>query len=623
MPTHQKHFPPLRIQHGQAMIEYAILLILFSVVFIGGAELGKTTLASYKTTDAAKTAISEYAEINQQRLNILNAEKQYLTTLAGYGCSLMYEITNYGTNPNTGVPYTSDDLEADANNVTCLGRDRYEGYVYKSYQTLSTPPLPTFEQFFNVNITHSSIYDNYISYLDVTYDSDDNFIVPLESLLNEATALDDIYSAYNATANPDVVVSNFPSTMILSIDVDNDGIISDDEHETFRGNLEQNLLSIKDAAIPDVSDLEDSVAPFWGYGNGQYTKQEIVNKERRLRVRVLLIIEHIKLSKLPLNLVDEDGDGDVDTLLSDAKIKLGDHSAITEANCDGGVLHYGMPNSYPYHDSDGNGVFELNNTASKEVYLFHSQSINTKECTTEQIKTLINGKGTFVDADGDGEDDDGDFVPGLPKLNQAMYSLSTKVCVNAQDEYVSCNSSDVARTLLKPPGKICFENAGANADACPTQPDEVTGFYRWGKGSDDTVDETKFGYVVNDVNAELANGFRPTFQLDCGFQETFGSAVFDTNCNNNPSTVRVHTRYRSVFEGFLTFGLEELNNPAAVALFYNPNNVGVTGSNSLVGGHGSEIGPVGRNGRPTVKQHKDFRGCYEVDVETNQVSACN
>lgn len=545
MPNHQKHLSSLRIQHGQAMIEYAILLILFSIMFIGGAELGKTALASYKNTDAAKTAISEYADINQKRLNILNAEKQYLTTLAGYGCVLIDVLTTSGK-------------------FSCL--------------------------------TTTATYDSFQAYLDAGFQGEviDQVGTPVALDIDDIADFIHQYAGYSkettAISNP----AELPSTIILALDADADTELTTDE-----------LLLGEDL-------LKDS-----GFSNLNSTDKP---KEGRIKYTALLLIEHLKLSKLPLN---------PDEKLSVATLMLADHSDvtnITEASCNGNVISYGLPNRYPYHDEDDNGAFELNQTEDRVIYLFHPLPINITNCTGDQINTLVNGKGSFVDADGDGDDDDGDFVPGLPKLNQAMYSLYTRVCVNANNEYVSCNGQNVASTLLKPPGKICFANGGANADTCATQPDQVTGFYRWAKGSDSNE---KFVYAVNNVNDELSQGFRPTFQLDCSAQPNvkgevdgdFG-VVSDTNCQSNPSKVRIHTRYRSVFEGFLTFGLQELDSNNAMQLFYNPNNVGAGGTD-IVGIAGSEIGPIGTNGRGTFKPHKDFRGCYEVDVETNQVSSCS
>jgi hypothetical protein len=87
-------------------------------------------------------------------------------------------------------------------------------------------------------------------------------------------------------------------------------------------------------------------------------------------------------------------------------------------------------------------------------------------------------------------------------------------------------------------------------------------------------------------------------------------------------------RYRSIFESFITFGLAELPNAELGNLpyFYNPSKVGVPLSNSVKGIAGSEIGPLGASGNPTVKPFKDFRGCYESVNPGSlnyQVVSCN
>jgi hypothetical protein len=152
----------------------------------------------------------------------------------------------------------------------------------------------------------------------------------------------------------------------------------------------------------------------------------------------------------------------------------------------------------------------------------------------------------------------------------------------------------------------------------------LTGYYFFG-ASNDAPRGTK-QYIPS-----LAPEFRPTFQIECPggtFEDSDNSSGCDTQpapagicwVNNGPPSdtsiacqLQVHVRYRSIFESFITFGLAEL--PTAeldnLPYFYNPSKVGVVGSNSVKGIAGSEIGPLGASGNPTVKPFKDFRGCYE------------
>lgn len=494
-------------------MEYAILFILLSILFIGGAEMGMATLASYKNTDAAKTAISTYAEVNQRRLNVLNAEKQYLIELSAYACTT---------------------IEADG---SC-----------------------------NASGEHA----NYVRYLDYLESEDIGFEGTFSDLLVEANSL--------LAAPP---AENAPSTVIANLDSNignHDGALT----------LEEALFGIEaiQNSVPPVGNLD----------------------EGKLKFRLLLLISHYALSRLPLS---------AGGWLSQAHIALGDHASvdIQQPSClVGNEYDYGFP-------VDGVNDRYIPETGSGfAVYLFNPLPIDVASCQgaddsrggRSRISILVGGY--------DDPNDPSKFEPGLPKLNQAMYGMY---------------KHDLGGLLI-PPGTMCLH------EDCPNQnliAESIgpTGYYRWNKGSDGSGVEDLFKYTIDHVDVELQQGFRPAMQIDCNIAsnprgqnttaETFGN-INDPLCQGEHSKVRLHTRYRKLFEGFLTFGLQELNVAEgelenALKLFYNPNHVGEVGSNSLVGSMDSEIGHIGRNGLPAVKKFKDFRGCYEVDVDTNQVSACN
>jgi hypothetical protein len=293
---------------------------------------------------------------------------------------------------------------------------------------------------------------------------------------------------------------------------------------------------------------------------------------------------------------------------------LGDHSnpsAFDHPNCDGASYDNGLPDDV-------------------SIYLFNPLPIDITNCdgtVGKKAGELIGGTATYE---------------GLPKLNQALYSQYTKVCVAEAGGAITIQRLDgcVAngnRLWLKPPGKMCGAGSAAGTEYCPTEGDlkGATGFYFFG---DSNISDENMKYVPSSAADPQ---FRPTFQLVCNGADLRDSG-FDANgeCNNLAAgnvksfALKVQTRYRAIFESFLTFGLQELPSDALDLLpyFYNPNNVGVDGSDQLVGTAGSEIGPLGGNLNPTVKQFRDFRGCYQVDITPpdkigeqvkTAVSSCN
>lgn len=291
------------------------------------------------------------------------------------------------------------------------------------------------------------------------------------------------------------------------------------------------------------------------------------------------------------------------------------------------------------------------------VYLFNPLSIDHESCIgsdpnrggRSRISILVNGYGLMYD-DNDTpnnfEDDTPNplYVPGLPKLNQAMYSMYQQVCLNDGGNALSDDllerCSDTTDRFLFPPGKLCLSD-DLNEESCPLDAENLgeTGYYFF--GASNNADSGSKQYIPSS-----SPQFRPVFQIECndvGFNDHSNMTGCDTQAapagicwvnDGPPSTtsiacpLKVHVRYRSIFESFITFGMAELPNDELDNLpyFYNPSKVGVAGSNSVKGIAGSEIGPLGATGNPTVKPFKDFRGCYESVNPASlnyQVVSCN
>lgn len=509
----------MQFQHGQAMVEYAILFIVLSILFIGGAELGMAALASYKNTDAAKTGISEYAEVNQRRLNILNAERQYSLNLTA---SLNAESTSC-------IPLFGNADETPSAGFQCTSDGSYT--------------IP---------------YTSYVDYLDAKIKA----AIDADDTLTPTVVLEQY-----ALRNPEA--GTVADDVLADYDSDGDGSLSSDE--------------LTEAESGILSSTLNPVEKFYK----------------------LILLQHLKLAKLPLNYFDYS--------LREAQIAIGDHASnlIQQPNCNGGIYDDGLPSDRyiyrEYYDSTGNRhIFQTGSV----VYLFNPLPINTASCQTINggISTLVAGytpPQSFINSV---EDFENNFVAGLPKLNQAMYGMY---------------KNDLNGNLI-PPGKMCVSD---DTNICPDQDlisDDIgpTGYFRWNKGSDSNE---AFRYTISNVDTDLQN-FRPSMQIECNASPTPDLSTI-SSCNTSFSKVRLHTRYRKIFEGFLGFGVRAIDvsndedYEAAVSLFYNPNNGSLNGQvNGVID---SEIGPLGNNGRLSVKQFKDFRGCYEVDVETNQISACN
>ena len=339
-------------------------------------------------------------------------------------------------------------------------------------------------------------------------------------------------------------------------------------------------------------------------------------------------------------------------------VGLGDHSignfaspSCVALNGDSADYDDGIPADRYLLDKKNRDNYQLlvdASSATKSIYLFNPMPIDTISCNgtdpnrdgRSRLSILVNGYGLMFDDDGD---QNPLYVPGLPKANQAMYSMYQQVCLSGNN-LDRCESA--TELLLFPPGKLCL-SADPNDEHCPDDDDGYepanigeTGYYFFGTNNIAPEPASGPGQYI----PSLAPKFRPTFQIECPGDDAYDNSPSNmVNCDtqavpadvcwNDSNTaiacpLKVHVRYRSIFESFITFGMAELpdSNLPDLPYFYNPSKVGVAGSNSVKGIAGSEIGPIGATGNPTVKPFKDFRGCYESVNPGSlnyQVVSCN
>lgn len=344
-------------------------------------------------------------------------------------------------------------------------------------------------------------------------------------------------------------------------------------------------------------------------------------------------------------------------------VGLGDHTlanfdspSCAALNGDSGDYYDGIPDDRYLLDKKNRDNYQIlvdASSATKSIYLFNPMPIDNIRCNgtdpnregRSRLSILVNGYGLMYLSDNITPNPL--YVPGLPKVNQAMYSMYQQVCLS-EDILDRCENA--TEILLFPPGKLCL-STDADNEHCPDDDDGYepanigeTGYYFF--GANNVAPEPASGpgqYIPS-----LAPKFRPTFQIECLGDDAYDNSPSNmVNCDtqaapaavcwqNNvvPSTtslacpLKVHVRYRSIFESFITFGMAELptDNLDLLPFFYNPSKVGVAGSNSVKGIAGSEIGPIGGTGNPTVKPFKDFRGCYESVNPGSlnyQVVSCN
>ena len=307
-------------------------------------------------------------------------------------------------------------------------------------------------------------------------------------------------------------------------------------------------------------------------------------------------------------------------------VGIGDHDpatnlGITQPSCNAATNTYddGLPANRYIYDKSSTGTIKNNyvSDGGRFIFLFNPMAIDALNCQgtdptrgdRSRISILVNGYGKYGDID---------YVPGLPKLNQAMYSMYQRACLK-NNSYANCNDFD--EILYIPPGKPCLSDLPTE-EHCPTEVNNgETGFYFF--GSNNKAADGSFAYS-NDIPS-----FRPTFQIEClGSPDGPYSSNFMSGCDSSTSPsdicwdssttaiacdLKIHVRYRSIFESFFTFGMAELTDADLDLLpyFFNPSKVG-NGSNNVKGIAGSEIGPIGGSGNPTVKPFRDFRGCFEA-----------
>lgn len=483
-------------QRGQAMVEYAILLILLVMIVLGATELGISVFQASKIGDGAKAAANQWAEA------------------IGYSYAKLNQIEPGGDETVAELQArVSANLEA----------------VFDAYQ------------FDDPNV--ADIIDCSVGYIAGTFDSTSaNLPIKINACdlsvaLNRAnvqSAIDDIY----------------PDTEYRQLEIYHD------------------FYQVCTDAFP-------------------YTKLEDC---QLVGVTKWLVPKNIGVAVTEPRLLINKG------RIVERK-NLGDHSNpanFYHANCDGAAYDNGLPDD-------------------TNIYLFNPLPIDITNCdgsNGKKLSELVAGTADYE---------------GLPRLNQAIFSEYTKVCVDDSGGVITVQRLDgcVAngyRLWLKPPGKMCGAGTLSGTEYCPGQGDlkGATGYYFFG---DSNVSGENLKYLPSSAADPQ---FRPAFQLVCEDAD-YRDVNFDAlNQSGNPAckangngsfSLQLHTRYRAVYESFLTFGLQELTDTGLLDYFYNPNKVGVDGSNQLVGTAGSEIGPVGGdNLSPTVKRFRDFRGCYRVDI---------
>lgn len=333
-------------------------------------------------------------------------------------------------------------------------------------------------------------------------------------------------------------------------------------------------------------------------------------------------------------------------------VGLGDHDPATNAGIISPSCGEGSPYTYDDGLPDDRYLVDKKNQDNhdppfgngRRIYLFNPLPIDISGCdgkdpdrgNQSRLSILVNGYGNDLS--------DPLYVPGLPKTNRAMYSMYQKVCLSGED-YVKCDG--ITPLFLKPPGKLCLSN-DANKEGCPGElNNDQSGYYFFGHVND--AAEDSFEYTQDEVPE-----FRPVFQLECGGAGHTSSGIM-SGCdpathtvalcaNPQDCDVTVHARYRSVFESFMTFGLQKLSDSTLLPYFFNPARVCKPVSNEfdyLASMPGAEIGPIapapggvpgycGDGGDvPTVKQFKDFRGCFlatdlgTVTTPNYQIISCN
>lgn len=629
----RRHFQ--KSQFGQGMVEYAILLILTVTLVIGGIELASATLASGKASDAAEAGAGDLAAINEVRLKAQQNQQKYLRQLEillidtdplskEYRVLVGTEVTEAEINTYAEYPIAQVFLSQSA--ITAIP---YVDFVFDNYvQFLDYFRDKAIRDLGEASISAEDIVDAYMPFFDEDEDND--------------LFLARLFISENITVTPPVVPDDDYTDLAEVIekidgitDDDEDGVVDDDDKDE-EITVNEVMHAIKYDTMIDI-DNDGNTDESFNLLKAVQNLNPTETYEKIMRLRALVLIEEIQLATLPL---------DPRVALSESTPLIGNHIPDYEAN----TSEFTRPacnadgtytNGFPDADDDGitDTALVLPDTGDTinvpAVYLFNPLPVDAVSCQGNDAARGGRSRMSIL-MGGHGKEGEENYFPGLPKLNQAFYGQYTRVCLNNANEYVACGSANVAQELLKPPGKFCLSDvATAGVDSCPGIEDdhiETSGYYFWGFPSG----RDKFKWIYDRPDAPE---FRPTMQLTCNNQgeDSDGDDVrqyiasescIPTLSEEPVKTVRINVRYRSVFESFLTFGLMELTNPNGIAnladYFYDPSNLRALANGNIgVPIAGSELGPKSANKNPTVKNFKDFRGCFDINLETNQVTSCN
>lgn len=584
-------------QHGQAMVEYAILLILMVTLIMGGLELSVTAYNSKKTGDAAEAGANAWAEA------ISEATSSNATALAREDSA-----ETYRQNLNIDTEQTLADRNDDGSLVTAESCD-----VLPSN---TCPPLATAASIRPMlNSTCASVNTFLNADINLPIDitaCDSNksgHTAGLLSIINDAN----INQGTSPNREFEPIYNSHPQQDFSEMCTSEDNDESIEKIITCRDlvdiyNTDSNSDEVQDTCNTPPAPCADGI-------------DDLDPTFRRLLIQKSLINDAtLETSNLPFK------SGVFN------RVSLGNHNnlaAFTRPSCSATVN--GNINDY----SDG-----LPNDG--RIYLFNPLPIDISNCLGQDALRNNSSRASILVGGFRNNATPALNIEGLPALNQAVYSEYIKVCVveNAGQITIARNGSAVVgldnctgngRAIwLKPPGKMCGAGTTPGTEFCPGigNLNGATGFYFFGR-TNDAVNNTL-------TDPQIIATFRPAFQIVCdaaSLQNANTDAGGSCLANGTGSfALEVHTRYRSIFESFLTFGFNRLANANLAQYFYNPNGVGTSGA--VVGAAGSELGPVESiaNPIPSLKKIKDFRGCYRVDISPpdkigeqvkTAVSSCN
>lgn len=728
-------------QHGQAMVEYAILLILMVTLIMGGLELSVTAYHSKKTGDAAEAGANSWAEAisysttsnasSLENQDLLELNRQNLNIDTDQNLANRNEDGSLVTAASCDVlPSNTCPVDSAATSIRpwldghCAFNDEYGNFDINlpiditgcdSTNELQTQGLIDLLNYLNYVADYPSNPQQNFSEVCTSTDNNEGIekIIVCRLGVNKYGVRGGVVDIYDAQTMPQLTcMSGSPpcpdgiddddvlnTTDIYDLDANdnpnpngNEGGATQTKCETapspcpdgvpdVQGQKLADLFSLRgdtdgNGIIDNTNDLYDTNS-LGEYKNGS----ENAFDQTSCNIGTPPCsdgIPDVRGAKIPNDIVDDANSiiDDVDPTfrrlliskdltanstsvpIQNGIIKrrsLGDHNPTNFGRASCNALGANpTPNDY------NNGLPDLIN-----IYLFNPLPIDITNCTgndpfrqnRSRVSILTGGytDPTPNDANGD------QSVEGLPALNQAMYSQYTKVCAidNAgQISILTTIGPSGGTTLvglddcaaaggaiwLKPPGKMC--GAAGGSEICPDTAgvaldlNGATGYYFFGVGNNSGRGQFSWTNDHTGSTAAIFGTFRPVFQIVCSDLDNNSHQSEQTDPNGDCAAsgtgsfaLEVHTRYRSIFESFLTFGLQEL--PASAInlanYFYNPSNAGNDGT-VLVGALGSELGPLGKNGRPTIKQYKDFRGCFRVDISPpdkigdqvkTSVSSCN